>query len=233
MREVVPLDGGRTKAPRPTGVFLVDDHPVVREGLRRLIAAEPDLVVVGEAEDTRSARRAIERDRPAVVILDLSLRDTAGIAFLSELRQRAPESAILVVSAHDEALYAERVLQAGARGYVMKDRAGAEIVAAIRQVVAGHIAVSAAISQRVLGKMGVGASSDTLRPMDCLTNRELQVFELCGKGLDRNESAAALHISVKTVDAHRQSIKRKLGLADATELLRHAILWAERGPRGG
>ena len=213
-------------------VLIVDDHELMRQGLAQLIAQEPDLVVCGECEDAASAMKAIEKSRPDLAIVDITLKDSHGIELIKDIRARWPGLLVLVLSMHDELFYAERVLRAGARGYVTKAEASAKVVEAIRKVLGNGIYVSDAVASRVLCKM-VGAKADTVSfALDALTDREFEVFELIGQGLESREIAERLHVSVKTVSTHREHIKQKLNLDSATELLMYAVQWAqiERGP---
>lgn len=210
-------------------LFIVDDHPIVRQGLAQLIDNEPDLAVVGQGEDAYQSLREIGRLKPDMVLVDVSLKDSDGIELLKELRARDEDLPVLVLSMHDESLYAERALRAGARGYIMKQEAPQKLLAAIRRVLTGQVylsdAMGASLLQRMVGgrktaKQG-GATGEL--PMDRLTDRELEVFRLIGGGKSVKEIADKLFISAKTVEAHREHIKEKLGLRSSAELLRFAI----------
>ena len=210
-------------------ILLVDDHPIVRYGFARLLAAEPDLVVCGEAVDGPSALEQLAT-HPDVIVLDLSLGATSGIELIRDLRQRAPAAHVLVVSMHDELLYGERALRAGAAGYVMKHEATDKMVRAIRTVAAGGMFVSEEVSTRVVRRVATtGAPPGS--PFDQLTNRELHVLELIGRGLGTREIAEQLHVSIKTIETYRARLKEKMNLRSATELVRFAVRWAEEHKR--
>ena len=206
------------------GVLLIDDHPIVRYGFMQLLAPESDIKVCGEAVDAASAMEALDAE-PDVVVLDLSLGATNGLDLIRDIKGRLPQTAVLVVSMHDELLYAERSLRAGASGYVMKHEATDAIVRAIRTVSSGDIFVSETVSRRLLRRV-VGAAP-TNSPLDELTDRELHVFALLGRGLGTRAIAEEMHISVKTVESYRARLKEKMKLASGTELVRFAVRWGE------
>ena len=209
-------------------VFVVDDHPIVRHGFAQLLAAEPDLELCGQAAEARGALAAITAAEPGVVIVDVSLGDASGIDLIGEIKQRLPRAAVLVVSMHDEQLYAERSLRAGAGGYVMKHEAPTAIVRAIRTVAAGGIFVSEAVSARLLQRLAARDPGDE-SPLGALSNRELHVLELIGRGLGTREIAELLHISIKTVESYRARLKEKMNLRSGVELTRFAVHWAADG----
>jgi DNA-binding NarL/FixJ family response regulator len=213
--------------PEPrTRILIVEDHPIVRLGIRQMLAAERDLEVCGEAESADAAKQSIDSARPDLAIVDLSLAQGTGLDLIRSLRESIPTLPVLVLSLHDEALFAERVLRAGARGYIMKREAITGLVRAIRQVLAGRIYVSEAIAQAVLERMGhAGTPSDN--PLVNLSDRELEVFNLIGRGLNTPAIADRLGISVKTIETYRSNIRNKLQLKDATELIRFAATWSE------
>jgi DNA-binding NarL/FixJ family response regulator len=205
-------------------VLIVDDHPIVRQGLRRMIEPEPDLVVCGEVQTEREARTAIRALSPDVVIVDISLAQGDGLELVRDVHAQQPELPMLVLSMHDELIYAERLLAAGASGYIMKQAASDQLLIALRQVLAGGTYLSESLAGnlgRTDGSSG-GAGAD---PIDRLSNRELQVLSLIGRGMSSREAAEALGLSVKTVETHRQSLKRKLNLATNAQLLQYAINW--------
>ncbi|MEE8527003.1 MAG: response regulator transcription factor [Gammaproteobacteria bacterium] len=206
-------------------ILIVDDHPIVRQGLRRLIDQEEDLSVCGEAEDVKEARNAIEAMSPDAVILDISLRNSDGVDLIKELRLRRIKTPVLVLSMHDESIYAERLLSAGANGYIMKQEASDQFLVALRGVLAGDIYVSNAVR----GKMVKAAAAEdaVADPISRLSNRELQVFNLIGQGLSTREIAEKLNLSVKTIESHRLTIKDKLNIDSATQLMRYAVRWTE------
>lgn len=207
-------------------IFVVDDHPILRQGLTQLINQEPDLRVCGEAEEAHTALEAITTVKPDLVIVDISLKTVDGIGLIKNIRMRDAALPILVLSMHDESLYAERALRAGANGYIMKQEPPDQVVRAIRRVLGGEIYVNEKIGSKLLRKVVHGRSVALDAPIDTLSDRELEVFRLIGRGYRTRQIAEALHVSVKTVESHREHIKHKMGLRDATELLQHAIQWA-------
>ena len=208
-------------------IVIVDDHPIVRLGIRQMLAAEPDLEVCGEAESADAARQLIVDAHPDLAIIDLSLTEGTGLDLIRSLRESMSTLPVLVLSMHDEALFAERVLRAGARGYIMKREAITGLVTAIRQVLSGRIYVSEGMAQAVLERLGhEGAAPDN--PLANLTDRELEVFNLIGRGLSTAAIAEQMRISIKTIETYRSNIKNKLNLKDATDLIRFAATWVER-----
>jgi len=207
------------------GVFLVDDHPLVREWLTQFIQRESDLTVCGEAEDTHEALKGIEETKPAIVIADISLKNTHGLELVKDLQARHPALPVLVLSMHDESLYAERVLRAGAKGYITKQEATRKILLAIRQVLAGQIYISEKMASRMVHKLVMGRADNQKSPIERLTDRELEVFQLIGRGQGTRRIAAELHLGIKTVESYRARIKEKLKLEDGTQLLQQAIQW--------
>ncbi len=211
-------------------VLLIDDHPFMRAGLGQLIDSQPDLVVGGEAGNPAEALQALARQRPDLILTDLTMPGRSGLEFIKDLRAAHPEIPILVVSMHDEAVYAERVLRAGARGYIMKEAGGENLLGAIRQVLRGEVYVSQKMSARILDDLSARRPRGSNSPIERLTDREFEVFQLIGQGKGTREIAAELHLSPKTVDVHRSHVKEKLGLRDATALIRHAVRWVETCP---
>lgn len=212
---------------RTIRILVVDDHPIVRVGIRQMLASEPDLEICGEAESADAGRQLAATLRPDLAIVDLSLSQGTGLDLIRSLRESMPALPVLVLSMHDESLFAERVLRAGARGYIMKREAIAGLVGAIRQLLAGRIYVSQGIAQAVLERVGhEDAASDN--PLASLTDRELEVFGLIGRGLGTSAIAEQLAVSVKTIETYRSNIKSKLNLKDATDLIRMATTWTER-----
>jgi DNA-binding NarL/FixJ family response regulator len=205
-------------------VLIVDDHPVVRQGLRHLLENADDLAVCGEAETAVDARTAIEQLHPDVLICDISLRQVDGIELVRQLRAHYPWLPILVLSALDEAIYAARMLALGVSGYIMKQASPEEFLASLRRVLEGSIYVSEAIGNSMLSRFAGGASRLSADPIERLTNRELQILHMIGKGASTRETAQLLHLSIKTVESHRQRIKRKLNLTTGVQLLRYAVL---------
>ena len=214
----------RSTVARRKKIFIVDDHPMMREGLAQLIAHERDLMVCGEADDAADALAQIEKLKPDLALVDITLRSTNGLELIKDLQIRVPALPILVISMHDESLYAERVLRAGARGYVMKQEGGKKLMQAIRHVLGGGTYVSERISAKVL-EIFSGRRSGGASPVEQLTDREFEVFQLIGQGFSTKEMAAKLRVSVKTVEVHRVNIKRKLGIASAPELIHFAVRW--------
>jgi DNA-binding NarL/FixJ family response regulator len=209
-------------------IILVDDHPIVRQGLTQLIDAEDDLHVVGEAETPVEALKVIDQVQPDIALVDISLKEASGIELVKDIKIRHPSLPVLVLSMHDESFYAERVLRAGARGYVTKEEATEKVLTAIRRVLTGEIYVSDKMASKMLSKMVDGRpGTEGSFSLERLTDRELEVFELIGQGLGTGQIAKKLHLSVKTIESHRENIKRKLKLRNAAELLQHAIQWVQ------
>ncbi|HEY3913516.1 MAG TPA: response regulator transcription factor [Verrucomicrobiae bacterium] len=215
----------KTDVAAKTKVFLVDDHPLVREWLTQLIQRENDLVICGEAEDTQEALQKIAETKPDIVIADITLKTTHGLELVKDLQARTPALPVLVLSMHDESLYAERVLRAGARGYITKQEATKRILLAIRQVLSGQIYISEKMASRMVHKMVLGRAEEQKSPIERLTDRELEVFQLIGRGQGTRRIAEELHLGIKTVESYRARIKEKLKLEDGTQLLQHAIQW--------
>ena len=214
-------------------ILLVDDHPILRQGLANVLNAQAHLTVCGEAQGRADAIIAAERLRPDLAIVDLSLRSGDGIELIKDLRVRLPGLLTLVLSMHDETIYAERVLRAGARGYVMKQERFDRLLLAIGRVLAGAIYVSDQVAAHAVQRLAVGGAAghenaeETVNSyVGRLTDRELQVFRLIGQGLGTRLIAENLHLSRKTIDSHREHIKAKLGLRDGSELIQRAIQWA-------
>jgi DNA-binding NarL/FixJ family response regulator len=209
-------------------IFLVDDHPIVLQGLTMLIDQQDDLCVCGRSSTAEETLQAIASAGPDAVIVDLSLQGSSGLGLIKDLQTRHPSLPILVLSMHDEALYAERTLRAGALGYVMKQESGDVFLAALRRVLRGEVHLSHRISQGVLKSVVRGGAARTESPLGQLSDRELEVFEMIGRGLKTGEISRRLHVSVKTVQTHRSHIKDKLGLPDSAKLALHAMDWARR-----
>ena len=218
--------------PQPKRVFLVDDHPLVREWLTNLINQQPGLKVCGEAESGPEAREKIAALRPDIAIVDIALKDSSGIELIKDLKQICPEVAVLVLSMHEEPHYAERALRAGARGYVMKRETTRKVIAAISQVLAGKLCVSDTIAAAMAAQYVEGKTLATSSPAEQLSDRELEVFELLGQGRTTRQIAETLRVSIKTVQAYCARVKEKLNLGSATELLREAVRWYENTHRG-
>jgi DNA-binding NarL/FixJ family response regulator len=214
-----------------TRIVIVDDHPLVRERLVELINREPDLIVSGEAEDRQNALEIIGCVQPHLAVIDLSLKNSLGIELIKDLQARSPEILILVVSMQDEMIHAERCIRAGARGYITKQEASRHVMQAIRRVLAGEIYLSPTVSNQVLSRsLGHPSDAGESSAISLLTDRELQVFELTGKGHSTRQIADYLQLEIKTIETYRARIKEKLVLKDGTELLQHAIHWVHQPP---
>lgn len=209
-------------------IIIVDDHPLMRKGLALSLNGEPDLNVVGQMPSAEDAMEQMEALAPDLAIVDISLPGMSGMELLKHMQARYEDVKTLVVSRHDEVLYAERAIRAGARGYVMKLEAADVIVQAARQVLSGGIYVSPEINERLLLSMAEGGRERlTQSPLEILSDRELEVFELTGQGTSTREIAERLHLSVKTIESYRARIKKKLNLESATELMQRAVQWVE------
>jgi DNA-binding NarL/FixJ family response regulator len=216
----------KTAAPLRKNVFIIDDHPITRRGVAQLIGYEPDLRVCGEADTAQHALAAIKPPLPDLVLCDLTMPGGSGLEFIKDLQLQYPELPVLVMSMHDENLYAERALRAGARGYIMKSEGADKVLAAIREVLRGEIHVSKRISGTLLRALTGRVPRRKEAKLSALTNREFAVFELVGQGLSTGEIARRLHISGKTVETHRIHIKQKLRLKSAVEFTSYAVRWA-------
>ena len=219
---------GRTAVSAPSGkpkprIVIVDDHPIARQGIRLLIESSDDLCVCGEAADADGALDAVANFKPDLAVVDLSLNGKPGLELIKDLRSMHEKLPILVLSMHDETMYAERALRAGARGYIQKQEATDKILLAIRRILAGEIYVSDAIAGRVLRQLAGGGNQPLKSSLELLSDRELEVFGFLGQGKPVREIASILHLSAKTVEAHREHIKEKLNFASSNELLRYAI----------
>src|ERR1700728_4460785 len=220
------LSGSSTA--RKKTVFVVDDHPIVRQGLTLLINQESDLTVCGEAEEMQSALASIVAVKPDIVIVDISLNGPDGLELLKNVRISSPRLPVLVLSMHDESIYAERALRAGANGYIMKQEATEKVLVALRRILSGEIYVSDKIANSMLQHYVRGANPSEHSSIAELTDRELEVFRLIGEGHGTRQIAEALHLSVKTVESYQAHIKEKLSLRSARELVQHAIEWTVR-----
>jgi DNA-binding NarL/FixJ family response regulator len=208
----------------PIKVLIVDDHPVVREGVAMRIALEPDLEVCGEAEDVPSALALLASTQPSLAIIDISLKKGNGLDLIDCIKERYPATRILVWSMYSEKLYAERALRAGAAGYLHKGRATSQLLDAIRAVLAGKVYVSEELANELLHRV-VGGKKVDRSPIELLSNRELEAFELMGQGQTTEKIAVLMHVSPKTVETYRARIKEKLGLSNITELVQRAVQW--------
>lgn len=208
-------------------VFLVDDHPLVREGLTNLINGQDDLAVCGEAEDSTGAMAGVAETRPDVALIDISLKNESGLELVKNLESEFPLVALIVLSMHDEALYAERALRAGARGYVMKRETTKSMLTAIRRVLGGDVYVSDRVVNVMARRLGSSRKAAASSPVERLSDRELEIFRLLGQGRTTSQIAEDLHLSLKTVQAYCARAKEKFGVNSLAELLRAAIRWED------
>lgn len=208
-------------------ILIVEDHPIFRMGMCELINQEKDLNVCGSAEDVSTAKALIESEQPELVILDLSLKKSNGMELLKDLTNNHKDIFVLVLSMHEESLHAERCLLAGAMGYVMKHEAIESVIKAIRQIFAGKKYISHRIMENLLNKIGDQSVQGQDSPVQSLTDRELEIFQMIGKGFSSGPIALQLNLSVKTIGAHRERIKQKLGMKTSSEMVRYAVLWLE------
>jgi len=210
---------------RKKTVFVVDDHPIVRQGLTLLINQEADLAVCGDAEEMQSALPAIQAASPDILIVDISLNGPDGLELLKNIRITSPRLPVLILSMHDESIYAERALRAGANGYIMKQEATDKVLVALRRILSGEIYVSERIANSMLQHYVRGSNPSQRSSISDLTDRELEVFRLIGEGHGTRQIAEILHLSVKTVESYQAHIKEKLSLRSARELVQHAVQW--------
>jgi DNA-binding NarL/FixJ family response regulator len=218
----------KTAGRKIKGILIVDDHPIVRQGIQRLLEQEPDLRVCAEVDTAREAMAIIEQSPPDVAVIDITLPGADGLELTKSLRAQDYKFPILVISMHDESLYAERALRSGANGYIMKQEVAENIVEAIRRVLAGSIYVSDRAGQKILHEVSTPRTSASAPPLKRLSDRELEVFRRIGHGQTTRQIANALHLSVKTIETYRAHIKEKLDIRTATELMRFAVQWADR-----
>ena len=224
-RSHVSSQQGTATAPKKARIFLVDDHPIVRQGLSQLINQESDLVMCGHAEDARSAMEAITASRPDLVIVDISLAGPDGLDLLKQVRLTDPALPVLILSMLDESLYAGRALRAGANGYIMKQEATDNVLVAVRRILHGEIYVSDRMARRIVAQLAGHPAAAKGSPIDLLSDRELEVFRLIGQGQSTRHIAEALCLSVKTVESYQAHIKDKLSLKNSRELMQHAVQW--------
>ena len=208
---------------QPRSVLIVDDHPIVRQGLSQLINAEHDLMVCGDAATVDEAMQSLDSADPDVVIIDLSLADSDGLELIKEIRNKTRQLPVLVLSMHDENMYAERLLSAGANGYIMKQAAADQLLIALRRVLAGGVYVSEDLGASMVERLAGSEGKQDSNPFERLSNRELQVMNLIGRGQTTREVAENLNLSVKTVESHRQRIKKKLNLQTSAQLVHFAV----------
>ncbi|MBS0657074.1 MAG: response regulator transcription factor [Verrucomicrobia bacterium] len=235
MRNLAPAPAAPKKALRQTSLptkrrlALVDDHPMMRAGLAQLINRQPDLEVVGEAGDPATALALLDQAEFDLLLTDMTMPGRGGLEFIKDVAATHPGLPILVVSMHDEMIYAERALRAGARGYIMKEAGGEKFVEAIRHVLNGQVYASERMAARILADLSGARPRGSGAPIARLSDREFEVFQLIGRGLGVREIADQLHLSPKTVDVHRANLRRKLELKDLTALVRYAVRWLESG----
>ena len=212
-----------------TRIYIVDDHPLVRQGLSQVINNETDMEICGEAEDAPQAMKGVGPANPDVIIVDISLRGNNGLELIKNLKAIHENIRILVFSMHDESIYAQRALRAGAKAFVMKKESPTKVVEAIRRIITGEIYVSPSVADQVLHQIVNGPNNATsTSPIDRLTDRELEVVQLIGRGLSSREVAESLNLSVKTIESHRAHVKEKLSLRNATELVQFSVQWVDR-----
>lgn len=220
------IDGNKAK------ILIVDDHPLVREGLADLVNKEKDLVVCGQAEDAYQAMETIRELKPDMAIVDISLKGTSGLELIKDIKIQHPGLPVLTLSMHEESVYAERALRAGAKGYIMKREATKKVVTAIHKVLRGQLYLSEKMTTRLVCKFVDGKPEAGTSPIDRLTDRELEVFSLLGRGNGTRQISEQLYLSVKTIETYRSRIKEKLNLTSASELLQHAFQWVNSEGKG-
>lgn len=208
-------------------IYILDDHPIVIEGLKKVIEPQEDMQVVGSSEDANTALQQMTKLKPDIVVLDITLKDRSGVDVIKKIRTSLPSTQVLVYSMHDENVYAERCLRAGAMGYLMKSEGAARLLQGIRQIISGSFCFSANLIGSIVSGGGPRTGSRG-EPGRLLSDRQLEVFEMVGRGFDSHEIAEKLSLSAKTVDAHKANIRQKLGLASARELLMEAVRWVEK-----
>lgn len=208
-------------------IYILDDHPIVIEGLKKVIEPQEDMQVIGASEDANAALQQMAKLKPDIVVLDITLKDRSGVDVIKKIRTSLPSTQVLVYSMHDENVYAERCLRAGAMGYLMKSEGAARLLQGIRQIISGSFCFSANLIGSIVSGGGPRTGSRG-EPGRLLSDRQLEVFEMVGRGFDSHEIAEKLSLSAKTVDAHKANIRQKLGLASARELLMEAVRWVEK-----
>ena len=221
--------GTRTMAENEKGttkILIVDDHPLLRQGIRQVIELEEDLTVSGEASTANEAIDLVNRDTPDVVIVDITLAgNVSGIELVKSLNERFPDIRTLVLTMHDESLYAERAIRAGARGYIMKEVASKNIISAIRTILNDELYLSEAVSKRIIDKLVRGSADTAGISVEQLSNREFEIFQMIGNGFSTKEMARKLNLSIYTVESHKKNIKEKLKLKNSSDLAKYAIQW--------
>ena len=213
------------KPPKRIQILIVDDHPLIREGLTARISAQADLEVCGEAEGVEEALAEFKAHDPDLVLVDISLKNGHGLELIKQIKLHDPETKMLVISAYDESFYAERALRAGALGYISKQECRENVITAIRTVLDGRRYLSPQMTDQLLGMAVAGRETSSASPVEKLTDRELEVYQLIGQAQTTSGIAKQLHLSPHTIDSHREKIKAKLGLKNGAELTRHALQW--------
>lgn len=206
-------------------IVVVDSHPIVRRGLSHVLVNEPDLEICGEAEDSAAALQLVQTMNPDVVVLDITLKNGSGLDAIKQIKAASPDTKILVLSLHSEVLYAEQVLRTGAKGFISKQESPEQIVAALRAILNGQIYLSRKMSDRMLRRIASGGEALERSPLECLSDRELEVFGQIGQGMTTRQIAERLHLSPKTIETHRENIKKKLSLVSSVELTHRAVRW--------
>jgi DNA-binding NarL/FixJ family response regulator len=222
-----------SKSPAKHRILLVDDHPITRQGVAVLLNQERDLEVVGEADSAPAAIAFLQKTPVDLAIIDITLKTTNGVELMKHIRVLAPDMPVLVMSMHDESIYAERAMRAGARGYIMKQEASAKILTAVRAMLAGDLYLSDKMKERVLHRFVNNRKERVGFSMDTLSDREMEVFQLIGEGYSTRQIAAKLNLSVKTIDSYREHLKLKLQLEAGKDLVRYAIQWMKSEPAPG
>lgn len=232
MKAPSPADGGSsTAAPVPPTtarkILLVDDHPITRQGLRMLISQQPGLTVVGESDNAAQAMDLAAKLKPDIAIVDIALRSANGIELTKNMKAHSPDLLILIVSMHDEELFAERALRAGARGYLMKHEASERVIEALQKISSGELYISDRVRARMLSRLVNNRTGEVTSPVESLSDREMEVFQLIGNGYATRQIAERLNLSVKTIDSYREHLKLKLSLESGADLVRYAIQWVK------
>jgi DNA-binding NarL/FixJ family response regulator len=225
--QVLPKTPGKPEPDSRKRILVADDHPMTRAGVAHLLTKQSDMTVCGEVGSPAEALSEISKSNPDLLLTDMTMPGRSGVEFVKDVLALHPKLPILVVSMHDEVIYAERALRAGARGYIMKEAGGEKLLAAIRQVLSGQVYVSEGMSAKILDNLSGSKPRGSHSPIEKLSDREFEVFQLIGQGKSTRDIAKQLHLSPKTVDVHRAHIKEKLELKDATSLIRHAVRWVE------
>ncbi len=214
-----------SKSPAKRRIILVDDHPITRQGVAVLINQEEDLEVIGETDSAPGAIALLQKQPADLAIIDITLKTTNGIELMKHIRVLAPDMPVLVMSMHDEGVYAERAMRAGARGYIMKQEASSRVLTAIRTVLSGELHLSDRMKERMLHRLVSNRKEEVRFSIDTLSDREMEVFQLIGDGYSTRQVAAKLNLSVKTIDSYREHLKLKLQLESGKDLVRYAIQW--------